>query len=391
MECLNEVYFGKKPIMPLQKQLSVFRKKLANKPVSSSTNIDSTIIKFDRLAESIFGFKNFALYIQPNHLPNAYAFPVDLYADSEKEKMEIYQSLVANPTGFNYSDAFTDVSLIIAIHSGLLDDKLYTDAELMAVLLHEIGHGFFSAVVDENCRYSKTRYMIEILSNVLKFAKDKVNRGKIFIPGIADEEISLLTSSLSFVKDKILGIKRLFGESMDQNLRSSRYSYTNEKFADSFAAMYGYAEESQAVLMKMNNDFSEKKYGKQQYPRIIEALLVFDLSFWDHIAYFLGLQDEHPQQLARTKTTIEYLKREVSKDSIDPKMKKQIMEDIQKAEKLIEDYINFPKDEDSMRILRLYHIKLYEKCGGDLRERDTDNEALFDTVDERYKRLRGLK
>lgn len=155
--------------------------------------------------------------------------------------------------------------------------------------------------------------------------------------------------------------------------------------------MYGYAEESQAVLMKMTNDFSEKKYGKQQYPRIIEALLVFDLSFWDHIAYFLGLQDEHPQQLARTKTTIEYLKREVSKDSIDPKMKKQIMEDIQKAEKLIEDYINFPKDEDSMRILRLYHIKLYEKCGGDLRERDTDNEALFNTVDERYKRLRGIK
>ena len=44
-----------------------------------------------------------------------------------------------------------------------------------------------------------------------------------------------------------------------------------------------------------------------------------------------------------------------------------------------------------MRILRLYHIKLYEKCGGDLRERDTDNEALFDTVDERYRRLRNLK
>ena len=40
-----------------------------------------------------------------------------------------------------------------------------------------------------------------------------------------------------------------------------------------------------------------------------------------------------------------------------------------------------------MRILRLYHIKLYEKFGGDRREKDTDNDSLFAAIDDRYRDL----
>ena len=41
-----------------------------------------------------------------------------------------------------------------------------------------------------------------------------------------------------------------------------------------------------------------------------------------------------------------------------------------------------------MRVIRLYYIKLYEKFGGDRREQDADNDALFGTIDDRYKEVR---
>ena len=64
-----------------------------------------------------------------------------------------------------------------------------------------------------------------------------------------------------------------------------------------------------------------------------------------------------------------------------------MLAELQKNELLMEEYIKYPRDEDSMRILRLYYIKLYEKFGGDRREQDTDNDALFKQIDDRYNEL----
>ena len=113
-------------------------------------------------------------------------------------------------------------------------------------------------------------------------------------------------------------------------------------------------------------------------------LLTYILYFNDFLAYAAGVQDEHPADLARIKVSIEYLKREVAKEGIDPKTKKELIDQINKLNKLIDDYINFPKDKDAMRVIRLYYIMLYKKFGGDRREQDTDNDALFQGIDDRY-------
>ena len=47
--------------------------------------------------------------------------------------------------------------------------------------------------------------------------------------------------------------------------------------------------------------------------------------------------------------------------------------------------INFPKDQDNIRIIRTYYSLLYKKFGGDRREKIADNDALFDYIDTRYK------
>ena len=63
MEVLNEVYFGREAVAPILKQLTKFRSKLANKTVTSTTNIDPDLLKFNRLCENIFGFNTFSIYI----------------------------------------------------------------------------------------------------------------------------------------------------------------------------------------------------------------------------------------------------------------------------------------------------------------------------------------
>ena len=398
MEVLNEVYFGREAVAPILKQLTKFRSKLANKTVTSTTNIDPDLLKFNRLCENIFGFNTFSIYIQPDHTPNAYAFPVDMYF-SDEERKAILNSLVLSPDKhFKYKSAMENVSLVIAVHQGILDNEEFTDEMILGILLHEIGHGFFEAVMDNECVYTSARKLTTLLLNINKLAIEKVKAGKMVTEKVINREVSNFNGMISDLKGKFSAIKnKLLGESVEEvldesladNMKRSRLSYTNEKFADTFAAMFGYGAEAHDACIKVMNYVTKELWGVKKYPKFIESFKAYKMYIDDLLYYALNLQDEHPSDLARVKITIDYLKRELAKEALDPKLKKELLAELQKNELLIEEYIKYPRDEDSMRILRLYYIKLYEKFGGDRREQDTDNEALFKQIDDRYDQLNG--
>ena len=60
---IDEAYFGPKAIEPLQTQLSVIRRKFKNKAYSVSWSTDKDILKFNRIAEKIFGYTSFSFSI----------------------------------------------------------------------------------------------------------------------------------------------------------------------------------------------------------------------------------------------------------------------------------------------------------------------------------------
>lgn len=393
MEVLQEVYFGKESVEPILKQLTVVRDKLTMKPVTPTTNLDPEIIKLNRIVEKIFGFNSFAFYIQPDHLPNAHAIPVDTYFTDE-EKMKIRSSLSANPSGFRYnaSTMGTNVSLIISMNIGALDNPIFTDGELLATILHEIGHGFFEAVMDEEGEYTVAKKLVISLNYALNCARLAVKNGKHVTMEKIDKELSHISKYVGNLKKSIIRVtkkakKRAFGESMAMNMVKTRIDYTNEKFADTFAAMFGYAEECHSFDVKLMQYLHNEAYGVRTYPRIVEIIKMYKLYIEDLIAYTYDEQDEHPAELARIKTSIDYIKRELAKEGLDPKIKNQLIDQLNSLNRLINDYKNFPKDKDSMRILRLYNIKLYEKFGGDRREKDTDNDSMFDAIDNRYREV----
>lgn len=389
MEVLQEVYFGREALAPMQKQITVIRDKLGIKQVTTTTNLDPDILKFNRMIEKFFGFYSFALYIQPNHIPNAYAIPVDTYFTDDQKK-KIRNSLTTGASGFRYDPSMCKVSLIIAINQGLLENTEFTDEEIMATILHEIGHGFFEAVTDPDGSFTVAKKLVNALSFALGCAKTNIKKGKTVTLDLIDKELSNIQSWLGNMKTNIarlaLSVKNKIPmkESMADNMTKNRLGYTNEKFADTFAAMFGYAIEVHTVDEKIFKYIYDNIKGVQTYPRIIETLKSYKLYLKDLVAYAFNTQDVHPEELARVKTSIDYIKKELSKEALDPKIKMQLVEQLNQLNKLVEDYKNFPKDKDSMRVLRLYHIKLYEKFGGDRREKDTDNDALFQTIDDRY-------
>lgn len=409
---LNELYIGNSPILPLQNQLSIIRSKFKNKPFSNSTNVDKDILKFNRLVEKLFGYESFALNICPDQTINAYAWPI--YAFRSKDEIrKMMNSLKAAKTGFKHDPTNGKISAICTLNLGLINYDEITDEEIMAVLLHEIGHTFFQAVTDKDCVYTLVSRIIETIYAVNSKIVNRISDAKpitqkdiendvitsISYATISDDLINVfskvkntvfnLPHSISSTAKKVLSTvsSKFFKESMEDNMRKTRYAYTNEKFADSFAVMYGYGVPLQQFLLKIDDYYIKELDIHQSRNSVIIAYKVFKYMLFDSLAYITNLMDEHPKDLARIKVSIEYLKRELSRESLDPKMKLELMRQIEDLNKLIEDYINFPKDEDNIAIRRAYYRELYKRFGGDRREQDTDNDALFRRIDKRYEEL----
>ena len=219
----------------------------------------------------------------------------------------------------------------------------------------------------------------------------KYDLEEVYISDINAELIKFNTAFNAVKKTLSKVLPGSFHESMEDNMRKHRFDYTNEKFADTFAAMFGYGEELHNCLVKMTDNIYKDYYGDEvkQRPDFLDQIDAYIYYFNDFLEYVLNVQDEHPKKLARIKTSVDYIKKELAKEGLDPKMKKELIDELTRLNKIIDDYINFPKDQDSCRAIRLYYTMLYKKFGGDRREQDTDNDALFDAIDDRFEDLNG--
>ena len=415
-QILNELYIGKTPIIPLQNQFSIIRNKIKGKSFSNSINTDKDILKFNRMVEKLFGFNSFALNISPDQTINAYTFGTHTFR-SKEEVRKMITSLKASNNGFYHDTSNGIVNGICTLNIGLINCDNISDDEIIACILHEIGHNFFEAVTDKDCVYSLVFNILKILKDINIKINNNISSGKEMtldtIKSDVDDTIQFfdkfgqLNNLFVKIKNNIFSIphaisstarsamkfvsSKFFRESMEDNMKRTRYGYTNEKFADSFAVMYGYGPELHSFLRKIEEYYIKMYNIKQTRNTVIIAFKVFKALLIDSILYTLNIMDPHPNDLARIKVSIEYLKRELAKESLDPKVKIQLLQQVEEMQKLIDDYINFPKDEDNIAIIRAYYRELYKRFGGDRREQDTDNKALFDTIDKRFDEILNSK
>lgn len=374
---LNEAYFGNIP--EIDKMVGCIhryraRKARALKDIdmgkdlydTSKDFMDKDIVEFNRLVEKVWGFGAFSLSIVGDITTNAFTISCSNRYDISTKKMTIADSKY----GLRYDKKY-NVTGLIWIHSGLILNEEFTDREIMAVLLHEIGHNFSAAVdgaanlatnmgkvlniftvygmylailINPIDNYKLTTaysnadaisYVEEkkTLLNNTKAVSSIVKNFRFFsniIENIANSAGSLILPLIVLTNYSGYLLTTLYNKIMSLFTDPSSIIHVlkkhDEKVADNFATMYGFGSDLSSALAKMHN-----LGGNLYSSKVLEKtplLSLFYAAIMSPFALIDNLFDPHPSNKKRRRSQITYLVAELKKQNIEPKAKKQIIEQL---------------------------------------------------------------
>ena len=270
---LNEVYIGKQAVASLQKQFSIVRARFKGRPYNPQFGQDKEVLKFNRMMEKQFGYNEYSLTFNASQAVNAYAIPVEFYF-SEEEKKKLVQNLTTSKNGFKF-DTSKDgyMTAIICFNMGTINADFMEDEELFAILLHEVGHTFYQAVTSgKESSVNKAMMLCNSLKKLNKMILRRISAGKY----VSNDEIAKdVDSNFKNATKVILNnfvikpfnlaksfVSKLFKkEALEDNFSKKMTRYTDEKFADTFAAIYGYGPELHSGLQTIYTEIFK------QYPQ----------------------------------------------------------------------------------------------------------------------------
>ena len=386
IQCINEVYFGKtKELLEIEQQLDVFRNKYMEKYVlNMKVNSDMDLLKFDRMMEDYFGFGCFTLHIHNMQEANAFTMPIDYRYDYKNPR----DNIIADKNGFKFKKEF-DYACILGIYSGVIFNPEFSTQEIMALILHEVGHNFNSVINRPNGAmlniYTTCLYALNLLTSVLltpalinihintnkhRIALDRMGknmREQNYFPIIIYDAMKqilmiayagvkgisnitrIFTMGVQCVYDiltKVINIPlKILSNPLSVILKpfGVKVGYRSEESADNFATMYGYGGELSSALQKLEGAEGEssskimKAFNKlpviSSLMHLVEAPALILLSIFD----------SHPNTVIRVKDQIALLEAELNKADIDPKMYNVIKQDIKVCEEALDALIDTSK------------------------------------------------
>jgi len=398
-----------------------------------------------------FGFKEMVLHWDGSDTVNAFTVTHGLLKLSDGSEPILP---IRNSDG-TYYDSKHAYICVVNMYGGMIDIKLNAE-EIVACLLHEIGHNFVCTPivnivsvtewvmlpVNIYCSILESRKLLDSIKDLDGLAKnDALKQHKNIMAKIASSKfVQLILSILrvydfwDFIK---LGIYRVFYnyimpdavkdmfEDMDkwildnkntikaewdvyvkevekakefykknpdyvlwtkplgtlvdlfniffmgnilivQSLLSNQSGYSNEVFADSFATAYGYGSATVSLQRKLSYySLNNKALAKQnkynvynQYIMIMTRLMITFL-------------DEHPMSQNRMKQQIDKLKSDLNDPNVDPRIRGQLIRDIERSEKIYNEYLTkLPPELKHMAVIMNF-IQFNERYFGgklDLRE-----------------------
>ena len=401
---LNEVYIGKTPeLMAIERELDKFRNKYMSNPSiignikKANANQDPDLLKINRMFEDYFGFGCLSITIWHSLEPNAFTLSISNRLDVAYSAKYFFST----KEGYKFNkDA--DYAAVIVVYDSIMFNHDFTTAEVMAIIMHEIGHNFNLVMSNAQGIYNRLYATLVFALNISSFnIKGLIltNNTYVSIGNKLEQEIQAnnkLTASvlnysiyaIQFIKSlknipfKILNVLTLglFNAIIDVlyiifnivhnpvntiiDLTLQPFSYANEKEADNFATMYGYGPETVSV---------EAKLGESKFDRDFKNMPLFGHIYATNLFITDLLVDPlntHPKNGDRMRDQLELLKHEVKKEDLDPKMKKVLTEDIKLCEKELDKLSDISKGiKDPDIIKHLYWRVIY---------RSTNNRSLKD-------------
>ena len=143
IQIMNEAYIGKNEnFLEMEKLLGLIRSNLDYK---KDLNRSENVQKFNRLMEKQFGCKVFALRIEKANVINAYTEVLNLRFDITN-KIDMRKAVIANQSdGYRFKEP-NNFCIVCTVYSGLLGYEELSNAEVLAIILHEIGHNFADGI-----------------------------------------------------------------------------------------------------------------------------------------------------------------------------------------------------------------------------------------------------
>lgn len=422
LQPVNEVYFGtnNKELDDLQAQFTKFREPwISRGTYSIKINTDPELQKFNRMCEKFFGFKRFALVIEPKMEKNAYTFPlsgrIDVPVDTKKY-------LIKTKNGFKYNDE-VNYSCMVFMNSSFVVDSKFTDREVFAIFLHEVGHNFqqnFNPASTFNGALYKILNLITLpyemiygimnplgqhaqavvgsvdaLNNhVIKKADKMKKENKELVEAfyVAKNIMSIcisimfnymvLISKALFFTGPISSILNILFNKIISTIKNplkiilSALGYKGEKLSDEFATIYGYGPDLASALEKTDYEGSTGLIVEDIFSNIPILNNMYDLFFLP-IRFLFDPFEAHPETVSRAKNQLRMLEKELTKNGIDPRMKKEIQSNIDELNKTI-DKMTKVKMGDTRYIRKGYAAFMLKLSGGDLRELFNKNDPIGD-------------
>lgn len=464
---VTEAYFGKsKYLVEAEKQLEIIikRLKVPFKDIGKRT-IDATKInqsKENKIIEDMFckqfGFKEMHLHWSGTDDVNAFTthYGIMTLADGSKPVLP-----VKNSDGTYYDSKHMYVCAV-NVYAGMIDIGL-TAEEIMATILHEVGHNFVCtplvhfvtaldwALIPVNA-YMLVKNGLAIKDQVTKVRDIKAGGGvsdkneavaigaefgkvvalalyrgykyfDLFKDGLLrvidlqygpppeqlrdwfkdlDKSINdnknrilseweAVVAQVKKAKEQfennpnLLGYKLIKDNAIDlvkvifagsffafQKLIDVQAGYSNEVFADSFATAYGYGSASVSSSIKISNYVMKSRlFDKRNKYNVYNQYLYIMSMIMNQ---FL---DEHPSDQTRMRKQIDKMRNELNAADLDPAVRKQLLTDLAKSEKIYNNYVNnFPKELHHLSVIMNY-IQLNETYfGGKLDIREPINRVL---------------
>jgi len=431
-QVINEAYFGETPgIKEMQRLITEIRKEITILKSVQASSFSNTI-KFNRAVEKEFGFHTFALNIVPDQLFNAFTFPISNRLDvfNTNKKLSIKKSNV----GFKFEKNIYIVKTYIT--SGILLDKRFTDREVLAIILHEIGHSFSTSYYNNSLfsvtsqvltslmyiMYSLQKIALDLsieelllslssMSNFVQYIIDPLDKllrknkvvssilgitigGFNLIRSVSFEMLNIMStvtnlfSILSLPVSIPLALVKAFNKINIFSIFSIGASYRDEQLADNFATLYGYGAEIGSSLEKLEHGSKGLKSSEFIRNNAPGIYLLSNITN-DTISLLLHPIQTHPKTIARINNQIEMLEKELDKENMDPKMRKAMKEDIDGLKKTLNKYDNFnvSKKLDPDSFNKALSLFLYKSFGGDIREAFV-KEKSYDYLDKAVNNLK---
>lgn len=368
---LDEAFFGKNPIQPIQKAMDKIYDLAMKNPnmvitkTSENKNLEIAIQK-------VFNFKSVSIEwsnskVAPGYMGvNAYTFtPSDITKLSNSAN---YGTFLNKKEGFKDSG---NSKIYITLDTALFTEMGITSQEGVAVLLHEIGHNF-----DLSPR-SVLNAWLNVFTMLYGIIVSVPTGGIALIPVLIKGSSELITLFGRGVQQKVLNLNAYIMDAIPPltkvgtglqkisiNLQRffskllaptavigipllfliMPFSYlatgtqrSGERYADTFASTYGYSEELISALEKINKYEIVDLKKDNSYVNVFGGLALL-------YREVLCMTDYHQSNQTRLIKVMNKLEKDL-KEVKDPELKNDIQAEIKRCKDLYNSIVNMPDDQ----------------------------------------------